>query len=141
VKSVLDIGGVTGYCKTSGSRGLHIYIPLGAQYTHEESRNFAKLISHYTLHSLRELVTLDRPLRMRKDKIYLDCLQNRKGQSVAAVYRGRPKPGATVSTPFPWSAIKQWLDFRDFTIQTGSPLLEKPDLEFNEILSGTHDLT
>jgi bifunctional non-homologous end joining protein LigD len=90
-KEVLDKAKIEGYCKTSGSSGLHIYIPLGAKYTYEEGRDFTKLLCYFILEQLPETTTMERAVRSRGPKIYLDYLQNRKGQTLASAYCVRPK--------------------------------------------------
>ena len=125
---------VEGYCKTSGSSGLHIYIPMGAKYTFEEGRDFCKLLCTVVQEQLPKLTTMERPLKARKGRIYLDYLQNRAGQTLASVYCARPKPGATVSTPLLWKEVNSKLDKDAFTIFTIKDRLKKyPDL-FKEVL-------
>ena len=116
-KAVLDQAKIQGYCKTSGSSGLHIYIPMGGLYSYEEARDFTKLLCMYINQSLPQLTTLERAVKKRGPKIYLDYLQNRKGQTIAAAYSARPRPMATVSTPLKWSEVKSGLKVSDFTIQ------------------------
>lgn len=119
VKVVLDRIKVKGYCKTSGSSGLHIYIPTGARYTYTQLAPFAREIMLVVQRMLPKTTTLERSLAKRdKRKIYLDHLQNRKGQTVASVYSVRPRPGATVSTPLRWSEVKLGLDPHAFDIHT-----------------------
>lgn len=133
-KSILDLAKIPGYCKTSGSSGLHIYVPLGAQYTHDEARDFTKLLCYLIHEELPELTSMERATDKRKDKIYLDFLQNRKGQTLAAPYCVRPKPGATVSAPLEWDEVKKGLDLRDFSIFTMTDRIrERPGL-FLEVL-------
>lgn len=117
VKSVLDAIGVEGFCKTSGASGLHIYIPTGTRYTYDELAPLAKGIMLAVNDLLPDTTTLVRSLRKRdKGQIYLDHLQNRKGQTLASVYSIRPRPGATVSTPLEWKEVKAGLDRHAFTI-------------------------
>ena len=117
-KEVLDMAGIKGYCKTSGSSGMHIYIPLKAKYTYEESRDFTKLLCYYIHDMLPDLTSMARAVKDRKGKIYLDYLQNRRGQTLASPYCARPKPGATVSAPLEWKEVKSGLKIGDFTIKT-----------------------
>ncbi|GAA0880843.1 DNA ligase D [Algoriphagus jejuensis] len=125
---------IEGYCKTSGSSGLHIYIPLGAKYTFEEGRDFCKLLCTVIQEQLPKLTTMERPLKSRKGRIYLDYLQNRPGQTLASVYCVRPRPGATVSTPLLWKEVNSKLDKDAFTIFTiKDRIKEHPDL-FKEVL-------
>lgn len=131
---LLDTIQIEGYCKTSGSSGLHIYIPLGAKYTFEEGRDFCKLLCTIVQEQLPKLTTMERPLKSRKGRIYLDYLQNRSGQTLASVYCVRPKPGATVSTPLLWKEVNSKLDKNEFTIFTIKGRINKYPELFMEIL-------
>ncbi|MBP6389779.1 MAG: DNA ligase D [Flavobacteriales bacterium] len=126
VKVVLDRIGAKGYCKTSGSSGLHIYIPTGGAYTYTQLAPIAKSIMVVVQNLLPGSTTLERSLAKRDPKkIYLDHLQNRKGQTIASVYSIRPKPGATVSTPLKWSEVRIGLDPKAFTMRTVPERTEK----------------
>jgi bifunctional non-homologous end joining protein LigD len=116
VKKVLDAMDVPSYCKTSGSTGMHIYIPLNAKYTYDQSQMFAKIIVTTVHEQIPEYTTLERMIANRKGKMYLDFLQNRPGATIAGAYSLRPKPGATVSMPLHWDEVKPGLTMRDFTI-------------------------
>ncbi|MGB7394652.1 MAG: DNA ligase D [Pricia sp.] len=105
-KEVLESVDVEGYCKLSGSKGIHIYLPMGAQYTYEEVRNFIKLLCLFVEQRLPDIATLERRIKNRKGKIYLDYLQNRRGHTIASVYSVRPLPGAPVSTPITWEELQ-----------------------------------
>lgn len=141
VNEVLGIAAIKGYCKTSGSRGLHIYIPLGAKYTYEEGRNFARLICYYVQQSLPDLTTMERKVSKRNEKIYLDYLQNRRGQSMAAVYCVRPKPEAPVSMPVSWDKLNKGFRIQDFTIKTAPSLIPKADRRFRAVLAKSLDMS
>jgi bifunctional non-homologous end joining protein LigD len=117
VKEVLDEAKIPSYCKTSGSSGLHICIPLGAQYDFDQSKNFAELIVTLVHARIPSFTSLLRSPAKRRRKIYLDFLQNRQTQTVAAPYCVRPKPGATVSTPLHWDEVKKGLSPSQFTIK------------------------
>lgn len=128
-KDVLDKAKIKGYAKTSGSSGIHIYIPLGGKYTYDEARDFTKILCYFIKEELPDLTSMERNIKKRKGKIYLDFLQNRKGQTLAAPYCARPKPGATVSAPLEWSEVKTGLDMREFNIKTMPARIEqKPEL-------------
>ncbi len=119
VKVVLDRIGAKGYCKTSGSTGLHIYIPTGGRHTYAQLAPVALDIMRVVNRLLPKTTTLERSLTKRdKRKIYLDHLQNRKGQTIASVYCLRPKPGAMASTPLAWKEVKRGLDPQKFNIRT-----------------------
>lgn len=139
-KEVLDKAKIKGYIKTSGSSGMHIYIPLGGKYSYEEARDFTKILCYFILEELPDLTSMERNVRKRQGKIYLDFLQNRKGQTLAAPYCARPKPGATVSAPLDWKEVKPGLDMREFNIKTMPARIEqKPDL-FKPVLGEGIDI-
>ncbi|MFC3158095.1 DNA ligase D [Chryseobacterium arachidis] len=115
-KQILDDLGVPSYCKTSGSTGLHIYIPLGNKYTYEQSKEFARIIVKMVHQELPKITSIERQISDRKGKMYLDFLQNRPHATIASVYSVRPKPGATVSMPLHWDEVKRGLKMSDFTI-------------------------
>lgn len=117
-KKVLDAAGVVSYCKTSGSTGLHVYFPLGAKYSYDHSKEFARLVVELVHSEIPGYTTLERTLSQRKGRMYLDFLQNRPQATIAAPYSVRPKPGATVSAPLHWEEVKKGLNMQDFTIKT-----------------------
>ena len=117
VYKLLNSIGVDAYCKTSGSTGIHIYIPLGAKYDYEASKEFARAIVTRVHADIPDFTSIERPTANRKGKIYLDFLQNRPQATLAAPYSVRPKPGATVSMPLHWEELKKGLRMQDFTMQ------------------------
>jgi len=117
VKKVLDSIGAESCVKTSGSSGIHIYIPLGAQYDYEQSKQLAQLVVTLVQAELPELTSLERSPAKRKGKIYLDFLQNRETQTAAAPYSLRPKREAPVSTPLDWDEVKKGLTSTTYTMK------------------------
>jgi len=117
VYKLLESNGVDCFCKTSGSTGIHIYIPLGAKYTYEESKEFARTIVTRVQAEIPKFTSIERSTANRKGKIYLDFLQNRPQATLAAPYSVRPKPGATVSMPLHWEELKKGLKMQDFTMR------------------------
>jgi bifunctional non-homologous end joining protein LigD len=117
VKDVLDAIKVPSYVKTSGSTGIHIYIPLGARYSYDQSQMFARLLASIVHDRLPDFTSLERKIKDRNGKMYLDFLQNRPGATIACAYSLRPKPGATVSMPLHWDEVKKGLKMKDFTIK------------------------
>jgi bifunctional non-homologous end joining protein LigD len=115
-REILEDMGVESYPKTSGSTGIHVYIPLGAKYTYEQSKEFARVIATLVHEQLPEFTSIERIVKARKGKMYIDFLQNRAQATVAAPYSLRPKPGATVSMPLHWQEVKKGLKMTDFTI-------------------------
>lgn len=116
IKQVTDDLEIDTYCKTSGSTGLHIYIPLGALYDYDQSRQLAELIVNLAHNEMPSFTSLERSPAKRRNKIYLDFLQNRKIQTIASPYSLRPKPGATASAPLHWEEVKKGLQISDFSI-------------------------
>ncbi len=116
VKKILDAVDVPSFCKTSGSTGMHIYIPLAAKYDYEQSQLFARIIVNIVHKQIPKFTSLERMIANRKGKMYLDFLQNRPGATIAGPYSLRPKSGATVSMPLNWEEVKRGLTMKDFTI-------------------------
>jgi bifunctional non-homologous end joining protein LigD len=140
VKKVLDTIGVKAYPKTSGSTGMHIYIPLGAKYTYDQSQMFAKIIVTLVHKQIPEYTSLERMVKNRGGKMYLDFLQNRPDATIAGVYSLRPKPGATVSMPLSWDEVKPGLTMRDFTIHNAVQRLKETGDLFKGVLGEGIDL-
>ncbi len=109
VQKILESIGATSCVKTSGSTGIHIYIPLGANYGFEVSKSLAESVVTLVNSELPDLTSMERTPSKRKGKIYLDFLQNKETQTAAAPYSLRPKPGMPVSTPLDWSEVKKGL--------------------------------
>jgi bifunctional non-homologous end joining protein LigD len=118
IRKVLDQIGAESCCKTSGKRGLHIYVPFGARYGHDQAKQFAELIARVVNSRLPSVTSLIRDPKRRQGKVYLDYLQNGKGKTLAAAYSVRPRPKATVSTPLKWTEVRRGLDPTKFTIRT-----------------------
>ena len=110
VRRVLDKLGTASCVKTSGKRGLHVYVPFGRRYSFQQAKLFAEIIAHLVHRKLPALTTLDPRTELRQGRIYLDTTRNSRGQAVAAPYSVRPHPGATVSTPLKWSEVRKGLD-------------------------------
>lgn len=125
VKDVMDELETECYCKTSGATGLHVYIPLGAKYDYDSIKIFAELIATKIQQRLPETTSLERSIKKRNNKIYIDYLQNRRGQTLAAPYSVRPVPGAQVSTPLEWSEVNDKLHPSQFTIKNVLQRFEK----------------
>lgn len=140
IKEILDKAGCTSYCKTSGATGMHIYIPLQGRYTYDQARPFSEVIANLAQEQLSDFTTVERPLNQRKGRIYIDFLQNRRGQTLSSVYSIRPVPGASVSTPLLWKEVKHGLSPLDFTIKTIHKRLDKVGDLFANVLTDKNDL-
>jgi bifunctional non-homologous end joining protein LigD len=139
-KEVLDSFGVQGYPKTSGSTGIHIYIPLGAKYNYDQCQLFGKIIASKVHELLPAFTSIERLTKKRKTKLYVDYLQNRPKATLAAPYSLRPKPGATVSMPLYWEEIKKGLMMSDFTIQNAMARIKREGDIFKPVLGKGIDL-
>ena len=131
---ILESMGVTSYPKTSGSTGIHLYIPLGAQYTYGQSKEFARIIATLVHREIPTYTSIERMVKARKGKMYIDFLQNRPQATVAAPYSLRPKPGATVSMPLPWDEVKKGLKMSDFTINNALERIKSDGDIFKPVL-------
>ncbi len=140
VKEVLDALDIPSYPKTSGSTGIHIYIPLGAKYSYDQSRQLAELVVTLVHDQIPKFTSLERSPAKRPTKIYLDYLQNRQIQTIAAPYSLRPKPGATVSTPLHWEEVKKGLKISDFHIHNIFDRLKETGDIFTPVLGEGIDL-
>ncbi len=122
---VLEEIGAESFCKTSGATGLHIYVPLGARYSDDQAQQFAHLVNLLVHTRLPATTSVERSPEKRKGKVYLDFLQNGRGQTLAAAYAVRPRKGATVSTPLKWEEVNKGLDPTRFTIRSIGSRLER----------------
>ena len=139
-KEILDKFKIPPYCKTSGSTGIHIFVPMGAKYTYDQVKDFAHIIVQLVMQKLPDITTLERTVKKRGPKIYLDYLQNRSGQTVASVYSVRPKPGATVSMPLEWNEVKEGLQIGDFTINNALERIKRKGDIFAPVLGEGIDM-
>lgn len=141
IRSILEKAGAASFPKTSGATGIHVYVPLGAKYAYEQAKDFAHTVAMMVQEQLPEFTSLERSLAKRgKKHIYLDFLQNRKGQTLACAYSLRPRPGAPVSTPLDWQEVKPGLNPTDFTIKNIMKRIEKKGDLFNGVLLKGIDL-
>jgi bifunctional non-homologous end joining protein LigD len=122
---VCESVGLPNYVKTTGKTGLHIMLPLGRQCTYEQSRMLGELLARVVLRELNDIATITRHVTKRGDKVYLDYLQNRHGQTIVAPFSARPLPGATVSMPLMWDEVNDTLDPKAFTIRNAPERMER----------------
>jgi bifunctional non-homologous end joining protein LigD len=118
VKEELDAHGLRAALKTSGSRGMHIFMPLPPRTPYEAGLLLAQLIATRVAEAHPREATVERSVKSRPPAaVYVDYLQNVKGKSVASAYCVRARPGATVSTPLQWKELNGSLDPRALTIE------------------------
>jgi len=139
-KDILDAIDVPSYPKTSGSTGMHIYIPLEGKYTYQQSQLFANIIVKLVQKQIPDYTSLERSIAARNGKMYLDFLQNRPGATIAGPYSLRPKPGATVSTPLSWDEVKPGLTIQHFNIHNAMARFKETGDLFKGVLGEGIDL-
>ncbi len=124
-KSLFDELGFSAYPKTSGSSGMHIYIPLKATNEYDKVADFARLLATEIARRTPEIATVERTISKRKpDQVYVDWMQNARGKSLAAVFTARAKPNATVSMPLTWKQVEGGVKIADFTIKNVPSLVD-----------------
>ena len=122
--------------KTSGATGLHIHVPLEPIYPYEVARQFAEAVSTHVAGEHRDIATVERQVARRGGRVYLDFLQNRRGQTVVPPYVVRPVPAASVSTPLDWDELEGGLDPKRHTLKTIPERLDR----LGDLFAGTlHD--
>jgi bifunctional non-homologous end joining protein LigD len=126
LKEVADEIGLSAYPKTSGSSGIHIYVPLKPSNDYEPIAEFAKLLAGEVARRAPKIATVERTIAKRRpSQVYVDGMQNARGTSLASVFTARAKDAAPVSMPLTWQQIKQGVKITDFTITNASELLDK----------------
>src|SRR5579864_6941575 len=117
---------ITSYAKTTGSRGIHVYVPIVRGPTQKEVWSFAKALSVELARRSPKLITAEyRVAKRPRNHVLVDYNQNAWNRTLASVYSVRPKPEATVSTPITWQEVERGVEMNDFTVKTVPPRLAK----------------
>jgi bifunctional non-homologous end joining protein LigD len=106
----------TGFAKTSGAGGLHVYIPMPSRTTYESGLLFAQLIATMVAERHPKEATIERSVKARGRRIYVDYMQNALGKTLASAYSARASEFAGVSTPLTWDEVDEGVSPRDFTV-------------------------
>jgi bifunctional non-homologous end joining protein LigD len=125
IRDELDGLGAIGVAKTSGADGLHIYIPLRAGTPYEAGMIFCQIVAAIVERKHPKAATTERSVRARGKRVYIDCLQNILGKTLATAYSARASEFAGVSTPVTWQEVDEGFDRTAFTIQTAPARFEK----------------
>ena len=145
VREELDVLKAPGFPKTSGSGGLHIYVPMPAGTPYEAGLLFAQIVATMVAKKHARSATVERSIKARGSRVYVDYLQNIRGKTLASAYSARASEFAGASTPLTWKEIDGKVDPRDFTIRTlpdrlakvgdlWAPLVEAEGIDLRKIL-------
>src|ERR1041385_660280 len=125
-KEVLDELGLPAFPKTSGSSGIHVYVPLKPKLQFGRVAGVAEALAAEVARRAPKIATVQRALAKRqKQQVYVDAMQNARGKTIAAPYSARAKRGATVSMPLTWKQIEKGVKISDFTIENVPQLSKK----------------
>jgi bifunctional non-homologous end joining protein LigD len=125
-KEVLDELELPAFPKTSGSSGIHIYVPLKPKLGFGKVAAVAEALAAEVAQRAPKIATVQRSLAKReKQQVYVDAMQNARGKTIASPFSARAKPGATVSMPLTWKQVEKGVKISDFTIQNAPKLVEK----------------
>jgi bifunctional non-homologous end joining protein LigD len=116
IRDELDALGAIGVAKTSGSDGLHIYVPLPPGTPYEAGMIYCQIVAALVERKHPRLATTERAVKARGKRVYIDCLQNILGKTLATAYSARASDYAGVSTPVTWQEVDDGFDRSDFTI-------------------------
>jgi bifunctional non-homologous end joining protein LigD len=124
VREELDALKAVGFPKTSGAGGLHIYIPMPPDTTYEAGLIFCQIVATMVAKKHPKVATVERALKARGSRVYVDYLQNGRGKTLASAYSPRASEFAGVSAPLTWEEVAEGVSPKDFTIRTFAARLE-----------------
>lgn len=127
VKQSLESLDLVSFVKSSGSRGIHVFVPIRVEPDADEVLAFARELVARVAGAHPQELTIEHSIRARGGKVYLDPFRNGFGQTVVAPYSVRRRPKAPVSTPLDWSELKPMLDPASFNIRTLAKRLKGKD--------------
>jgi bifunctional non-homologous end joining protein LigD len=141
VRVKLELIGLTGYPKTTGGNGMHVYIPVEPIYSSAQTRSFAEVLARWAAAERPDLFTTPRIVSAReKGKVYFDYLQNASGKTISAPYVLRAHPGAPVATPLKWEEVVSGLKPAQFHIANVLRRFERVGDLFAGVLNAPQDL-
>jgi bifunctional non-homologous end joining protein LigD len=113
LREIFDHFGLQSFPKTSGSKGLQVYVPLNTPTKYESTKTFAHALAQLLEHEHREMVVSDMKKSIRTGKVFVDWSQNDEHKTTIAVYSLRARERPTVSTPVAWEEVERTLKKRD----------------------------
>ena len=126
VKEVLKAAGLSGAAKTSGAKGIHVFVPLQRRYDYREVRAAADEVARRVEERAPHRATTEFRIAQRGDRLFLDAGRNAPGAHIVAAYSPRARPAASVSYPVSWEELER-IRPEDFTIENVPALLERGD--------------
>ena len=140
-KEIFDELGLPAFPKTSGSSGIHVYLPLKSKYDYRQVAALAEGLAAEVARRAPKIATIQRSLAKRQQQqVYVDAMQNARGKTIAAAYSARAKDGATVSMPLTWKQIEKGVKISDFTIQNLPGLLKKHGDAWKQFFNSRQEL-
>jgi bifunctional non-homologous end joining protein LigD len=118
VHDELERLGVPSWPKTSGAEGAHVYVPLPPETSWESARLFSQVVAALVARQHPRHASVERSVSARGRTVYLDCLQNARGKSLATAYSARATSDAGASAPLRWDEVHAGVDRRDYTVRT-----------------------
>jgi len=138
VRDALETLGMRAYAKTTGSRGIHVYVPIVRGPTQKEVWTVAKAIAVQLARANPSLITSEYRIAKRpRNRVLVDYNQNAWGRTLASIYSLRPTPLATVSMPVSWRQIEKGVEIKDFRIDNVPGLLRRTGDLWQPLLAKT----
>jgi bifunctional non-homologous end joining protein LigD len=133
IKEVLDELKLISFIKTSGNKGLQIYIPLpGNTFSYDDTRLFTSFIAHYLVSKDPDSFTIERLKKNRGDRLYVDYIQHAEGKTIVSPYSVRGKAHAGVATPLFWEEVNEKLNIEELNLDTIIPRVQKQGCPFRD---------
>jgi bifunctional non-homologous end joining protein LigD len=140
VRQALELAGLQGYPKTSGSRGIHVLVPVARRHTFAQAHEFASVVAGGLARAHPGLVTTEWTKAKRRG-VLVDANQNGFGKTTASVYSVRPRAGAFVSTPLRWEELEAGVDPASFTMDAVLDRVAADGDLYAGVLEGGQSLT